>query len=283
MGKRYIMLILEKYIGRHIDKNIFWQTLKDNKISILIFSFALAFYSALVVSIFPTVEKFGGLEEYWAALPEAMKAFFSAQEIGFTTLEGFLTIEFVFMWILITAAFVISLAMKFVVKEVEEGTMELLLSYPISRKKLIISRSLAALIGIFVLISATILAILITAHSKGIEVHEFYVIKFGFVGFFLCLVIYSYSLVFSCIFNERSKASFSVIGLTAVFYILDVFAKLSDKVKDFHFLSIFKYYDPQGVLSKGDIYWSGIGILLLISIICFIISLIVFERKDIKT
>lgn len=283
MGKRYIMLMLEKYIGRHIDKNIFWQTLKDSKISIIIFTLALALYSFMLVSMFPTVNKVSGLTDYWESLPEGMKAFFNIQGVGFDTLEGFLTIEFVFMWILISAAFVISFANKIVTKEVESGTMELLLSYPISRKKLIISRSLVALIGIIILILGTILSILITAHGKDISLHDFRIIKFGFVGFFLCLVIYSYSLLFSCIFDERNKVIFTAVGLTVVFYILDVFSKLSDKIKDFHFLSIFKYYDPQGVLSKGDIYWSGIGILLLISIICFTISLIVFERKDIKT
>jgi len=266
-----------------LDKNIFWQTLKESKVSIIIFALALALYSFMVVSLFPTVNKFSGLTEYWESLPEGMKAFFNIQGVGFDTLEGFLTIEFVLMWILISAAFVISFANKIVVKEVESGTMELLLSYPISRKKLIISRSLVAIIGIFILILATILSILITASSKNISVHWFRIIEFGFVGFFLCLAIYSYSLLFSCIFDERNKVILGAVGLTVIFYILDVFAKLSDKVKDFHFLSIFKYYDPQGVLSRGDIYWSGIGILFLISIICFAVSLFVFEKKDIKT
>lgn len=266
-----------------IDKNIFRQTLKDSKISIIIFALASALYSFMVVSLFPTVNKFSGITEYWESLPEGMKAFFNIQGVGFDTLEGFLTIEFVFMWILISAAFVISFANKSVAKETEDGTMELLLSYPVSRKKLIISRSLVAIIGITILILATILAIIITAHSKSIAIHDFRIIKFGFVGFFLCLAIYSYSLLSSCVFNERSKTIFASVGLTVVFYILDIFAKLSEKIKDFHFLSIFKYYDPQSALSKGDIYWGGIGILLLFSLICFVISLIVFERKDIKT
>lgn len=276
--------MLKEFINQNIfDKNIFRQTLKDNKTIIIIFALALALYSFMLVSLFPTVNKFSGLTEYWDSLPEGMKAFFNIQGIGFDTLEGFLTIEFVLVWILISAGFVISFANKIVVKEIESGTMELLLSYPISRKKLIITRSIVALIGILLLVLATILSILITAHSKGISVHDFRIFKFGFIGFFLCLAIYAYSLLFSCIFDERNKVILASVGLTIALYILDVFAKLSDKVKDFHFLSLFKYYDPQGVLSRGDIYWGGVGILLLFSIICFIISLIVFERKDIKT
>lgn len=262
-----------------MNKNLFLRTVKDNWLRLVIFALVLIFYSWMIVSFFPTIEK--SYANLWENIPEGLKSFFMAQNVAPDTLEGFITVEFVGMWIIIMAAFVISFANKIIVKEIEDGTLELLLSHPVSRSQVVVSRALVLVLGLVLLIIVTVGTILLTAQAKDIEAQAKGYLALGLIGFFLFLAVWSYSLIFSAVFSERSRATFLSTGLTIFFYLFDFLAKYSQTIEKVNFLTIFHYYQPSELLSQGTINWSDAGILLLISLICFSVALIIFKKRDI--
>ena len=73
---------------------IYLRYLKSERVATLLFAlFSLACAYVLVV-IFPAITKIQAAQKYFEALPAFMKALIGEEIIDFTTLEGFLTIEY---------------------------------------------------------------------------------------------------------------------------------------------------------------------------------------------
>jgi len=262
--------------------NIFKRTIAEQKIAFPVHLGSLALYALMIVSSFPSVAKNQqALLQYWDSFPETMKKFLGTQELSIGTFEGFISLEYMLAWQMILIAFAIALATR-LTKETEEGTMELILSYPISRFKLIFSKFVAAaslIIGLSFL-SSIILYLLTFMNEAAISLGR--LMEVSLVSSALFLAFLGIGFFVSAIFNERGKAIAILVGLLVFSYLIDVFANIWNRVKDFHFLSLFKYANMENILKDSTIDPKNLLILFGVGLIGFILAAIIFQRKDIQ-
>lgn len=134
------------------------------------------------------------------------------------------------------SALAVILGASAVTKEVEAGTMELLLAQPISRKRVLLEKYLFNLgvLAVPILVSTllTYPAALIIGESIGMTG----LLIAGLYGFFIIAVVYSFTFFLGVLIDMQMQVIVAGLGLCLTMFILAVFKSTS-------FLSLYGYMD----------------------------------------
>lgn len=260
--------------------NLLKQSLVDRRLSLSIYAASVALYGVLILAIWPSMQT-SGISEMWDRYPESIKKAFGAT-INFAQFDGFITLEYLAqMWVIIMAAFAIGVATASLAGEIEKGTMELLLSQPISRRSIVVTRHIYMSITLIALIAATMLPLMIGAPLVDGELNNKGVAAVSLLAFLFYEAIGSMAFFFSSIASSRGRALFASLGILIASYTLDLLAKFNEFIDNFHFLSLFYYYDPYRYIHDASIAWGDLAVLAAITLICTAAAVTWFERRDI--
>lgn len=254
----------------------------DRRVSLLVYCLGVAAYSLMIIGIWPSMQgNLETLEQLWENYPEGLRAAFGAS-VSITSFDGFLTLEyFSLMWVIIVAAFSISVSTAAFAGEIEKGTMEMLLSQPVSRPVIAFSRMAYHKIGLVLIIAATMMPVIISVPLMDEELNMTGVLALCLLGFMLFLSIGSIGFFFSSFMNDRGRAIFMVVGVLIFSYALDILAQFNDTVESLNFLSLFNYYDPFRYIHDADIAWGDLAVLLVVSFVCSLAATVIFKRRDV--
>ena len=130
-------------------RNVFTKTLRDLRWPTFwtgLSLFAIAGYFTL---LYPTYSKTFDLESLLAKIPPAMRAMIGGQFIDVSSATGFLNIE-LFPLILpaVLAGYAIAQGSGLTAAEESRGTIDVLLSYPVPRWRLVVEKSAAIVISV---------------------------------------------------------------------------------------------------------------------------------------
>ncbi len=262
--------------------NLLVRALLDRRLSLGIYCLGAAAYSIMIIAIWPSMsDDLATLEQLWENYPEGLKAAFGAG-VSITTIDGFLTLEyFALMWVIIVAPFAIAVTTGAIAGEIEKGTMELLLSQPLPRRVIALTRLAYLKIGLALIIAATMLPILIGVPLIDEQASFSGILALSLQGYLLFLAIGGIGFLFSSLASDRGRAVFLAVGVLIFSYALDLLSQFSDIVENFHFLSLFNYYDPYRYLSSADIAWGDLAVLLAIAVATDLAATAIFQRRDI--
>jgi ABC-2 type transport system permease protein len=269
-----------------MNLNLWAQALKERWLSALIFSASLFLYSLTIVAV---TEPFIGepaLRQLLERYPEEVLALAAGglSGVDMFTPEGFLTIEYFALWlIVIVGGFAIAFTTSIVSKEIDDGTISILLTQPLRRNSLILSRFLALTLYLLILLTVAFGSTGLLAPVYGVKLKVSGLLAAGVLAFAFVLVISAYTLLFSVIFKGRGRAIIFSVALFLASHLLNALAELSKTLEKVRFLSFFYYYKPYEALRTGNLPWSDLGLFLTIIIICLLLSLVIFARKDIAT
>lgn len=259
---------------------MFWRALKDLRWTVFWYAVGLIVYGLLILSVYPTVrdnaEQMGQLI---GAFPKPIMEAFGATNM--TSLAGFVGGKFLnVMWPLIMSVFLIMAGTGLVAREVERGTIELLLSVPESRTRLFAAKLCAFLIGILVLVSATVGSLALGAVLVDASLAFENLLSLGAVLAAFSVAVAGYSVLLSSFSKDRGKPAGIAAGITIVFYLAWVVSGLSEDWEWLENVSIFTAFDPQRALQSGQVDATHIAALLAIGLFCVIVALVVFRRRD---
>lgn len=262
---------------------IFWQTIRRKKISLLVYCLAGVLFLWMFVAFFPSIqgeaEKF---EEVFQNYPEEMMKALNIEELKFDQLEKFLTIEqFSIIWPIMLIFLIIAVAGSALSQEIEKGTMEILLSRPVSRLKIFFARYLA---GLLILLTFTIFSIfsvipLAKLHNVDYILENY--ITVAVLGFLFGWAIFSMALMFSSIFSEKSRVYMASGAILLVMYALNVAASLRENLEELKYLSFFNYYDYGQALIHNSIDNASLCVFGSAVVICTIVGAIWFNKRDV--
>lgn len=260
--------------------NIFIKTLYDHRLSVVFWWIGIFLMLVMYVSLFPSMTEQADLAQVFGSMPEAFQNVFGDLSL-IATPEGYLNTElFTLTLPLIFAIVFITLGSGLIIKEEESGTIELLLSRPISRRRIFLEK-LAAMLVIVGIISSSVL----TGLLAGMALVEFPINVFNFIfalknSYFLSLVFGMIAFALAAITPRRGMS----IGVAATLFILSNviagFAGAVDFFNSIKFLSPFYYYQTQEVLFNG-VRWFDLIILTTTSFALAVIGLVSFNRRDV--
>ncbi|MBU1672429.1 MAG: ABC transporter permease [Actinobacteria bacterium] len=265
-----------------MNLNLFKKTVSDRWRSTAVFGGGILAYVLMTTALYPTFRDISGIEELLDKYPKDFLRLFGVESFDITSFGNFVTAELLgLMWVIIVVAFVLGFARSVIAGEIHDGTMELLLSQPISRWSVVTSQALAIAAGIVTLVVVTVLGIVGFGAALGIEI--FYRGFFAFipVGICLLLAIAGYSLLFSTLLKDPRRVVMASAGLTLAFYMLHfagAYWRVADRMDVF---GIFHYYNPASVIDSGTVPVGSLLALLAFAAVGFTASLVVFRRRDV--
>lgn len=263
----------------------FWRTLKDRRILLLIYTFSSVALLWMYIALFPSFSKqSASMEELIKSYPESFLKAFNFDIKSFTTLEGFLATEqFSFVWPMLLMFMTIGYSGYALAGEIEKGTIELLLSQPISRIKLFLGRYLAGILILLVFVVFSIFAAwpLSAVYNISFKAENFVLLVS--LGLMFGLSVLSIGFFVSSFVSDKGKAFFIPGVILILMYVLNIVSSLKEELGDLKYFSFFYYFNPTKALVGGEIdSWSylvflGSGFVLTLA------GLIIFARRDIAT
>jgi len=270
-----------------VKLSLFLSNLKLSRGTLIAWCGLIALYGVFAVYLYPVVSKSNmDYLSYIASLPEAMRAAFGLGNIDVNSLtfnaDTFVAVEFLMFWPLVVCFYAIFAGVS-LSREVERGTLDLLLAQPVSRTRVLLSRYANVLVGILLITAASWLGIAVGAPLAGVSINPGYQALALLQGLLLVAAISSYTLLTSVIFLEPRKALAASGVITAGMYILNfIVPLLSHSFSWLANVSFFHHYNGVQIVRSGALDWTAVIIFAVTFLVCSAASIIIFRRRDLS-
>ena len=233
--------------------SVFLKTLRDTRRGFVWWSVGLVGLTAMMVAVYPSVHGNAALNKLVRDYPKALRGFFGlGGALDYTSAPGYLSIElfsFVVPLLLVIAA--IAAGSGAVAGEEERGTLDLLLSLPVTRTRVVLEKLCALGAELAALGLVLWLALVVGARSAGMEIGAGKLAAAAASAVVLALVYGALALLLGCATGRRG-ASIGIAAAAAVgAYVLNSLAPLAHALAAARKLSPFYYYAADNPLRVG--------------------------------
>ena len=263
-----------------MSKGPFRKLFYDHRISIAGWLIAFVSLTALYVAFFPVMKSSGisaALDSYPPALRDALGLADMTSPAGFIQATVFSLVMPVVMIIFAV------LAGTWVIGDDEAtGTLDLLLSQPISRNRLVLARTAGTLLLVVVYSFSVFASVLVVGsfvdlHPPLMKLLSACVMLALLTATFLMITVF-----ITCLTGQRTVAR-AVSGFIAVMaYLMQNFASQVPDFDSAKYVSLFYYYSGHHPLYNG-FNFSDFSLLFALVILLIFASLIAFGKRDIRS
>lgn len=245
----------------------------------LIIGATVGIVGMVFATIFPSFED-AGAEDIADSFPPAMREMFGVEAMG--SIEGFLAVEvYNFVWVLLFGIYFAYTAGGLIANDRESGYLDLLLTYPISRRQLLVERVGALLVPITLInvLGLIFIFIGVTLIGESIPFNRLVMVHVLSVPYFLvCIGI---GVLFSVIFVRAETAQRLSFGAVFILWLFESITATVDNLDWIGYASPTRYYNPTDILVHGDYAFVHAIIMLIGFAILVIFSSILLQRNDI--
>jgi ABC-2 type transport system permease protein len=234
---------------------------------------------SLYVWMFPSVSEGIDLDAYTETLPPALREAFGLQALG--TIEGFLAAElYAFGWVLLLGIYFAYAAASLVADDVDRGRMDLLLSLPVTRSRVLLEKFASVLVPLVVVnvVTPVVVFLAVLGIDESISIADLAMVHVLSVPYLL--VAASVGLLASVAFDRPSVAQRVAGGGFFGLFLVDSVTAETD-VAWLGALSPSRYYDPTAILVSSEWDLAGAVFLLVTAAVLVGASRAYFRQKDI--
>ncbi len=261
--------------------NLFKGTLHQRRKPLFWFSFSLIAYSWMMVWFWPQM---GGAEyaELAESMPPEMIALFGDADLSLASLGGYFQTEYLgLMWMVVAASALIGFASKAIAGEIGGGTMEILLSQPLSRSKFILTRMGVLVLYVLLLGAATFVPIQILGPGYDIELSaKVFWLLLGLGSLFM-LAIGSFAFMVSALSRDSGRPTVVTSAAIATMWIMSFLADVSDFADALDPFNLLSYWEPGKIINNGALDTNAWWIYGGVSIVFLMIAYVGFMRRDV--
>jgi len=265
-------------------KNVFLKTIYDKRRSILYWALGLLLLAITIEMFYPTVrDSQRAIQQFiFQALPENLTLAFAYDIQNFGTPIGFLNTEmFFFIVPMLVLIFTISSGSDAIAGEEEKGTLDLLLSFPLSRWRLVVEKAAAMVVLTVVLVFVLWVGLSIGA---GIVKMDISLSRLGAMCLSTALLGIDFgmlALALGCATGSRGLAIGGTAGLALLSYFVNALSPVVDTVRHFQNFSLFYYYIGGEPLVNG-LNAGHVVIMLAVAAVILGLAILGFRRRDIR-
>jgi ABC-2 type transport system permease protein len=212
----------------------------------------------------------------------AIKALIGDTLVNIYSFEGVISLKGFSMIGLIIGGWLAFLTASFAAGEIERKTSDLMLSLPVSRAKLLLTRYLSMVPLVALAIVGLFAGIVLGANASGQAVNlEWFVWALIFL-FGFALAAGAMSLFISAISSDGKKAALISIGILALMYFMETIGSQVSYLNPIRLLSLFHYANLAAIINQHILTWADLGVLLAVAAIFVGLALWCFQRRDIN-
>lgn len=263
-------------------KGVFQKTLRDQRWSLLYWGIGLIAMAVIYVVIYPSIAGMESIVQYLEELPEGLMEMFTGGEIiDYTSPVGYFNTElFSFMAPLLFLVFSIGFGTGAIAGEEEKGTLDFLLSNPVSRWRVVVEKFGVMVVGTTLLAFIFWASLAVSIKVIDVDLNLIRLAEAMLGTLVLGLVFGAFSLWLGCLKGSRGLCFGISGGLAVLTYLLYALGSIVDGLKDFRFLSPFYHFLEPNILKNGI---DPVHMLVLIGLVVlfFLLSIPAFTRRDI--
>ncbi|MEV8438725.1 ABC transporter permease subunit [Actinosynnema sp. NPDC051121] len=258
------------------------KSLRDNRGSAVGWGAVLVASAGLQLAVYPAVRDAShDLDRLLDAYPEAFKALFGVQG-SFTSGIGYVQAEvFGFLAPLVLLGVVIGQAARATAAEERAGTLDLLLTNPISRTRVLADKALAVGVNLLAVTAALVAVLVVGGHLAGLDVPASGLVAACAAAAVVALPFGALALLVGAATGRPGWAAAVPVGVAVPAFLLDALSALSDDVRPWRVLSPFHHAAIDDALA-GHPDWGGLAVLLLVTAALLGAAVVTFQRHDVK-
>lgn len=258
-----------------------WKTNRGFALFSVVF---ISFLQFLILYLVTTIDTTSILQAILEQLPDKMRLFLNDSFFSTLTFDGAAAFGFNHPLVLALLAInAINIPVHHISREIESGTLELILSYPLKRNSLVVSLWLSGSLVLHFIIMAALLgsySSILLFHQLSVEI-AIRLLMIAFNLWLLFLFVFTFTLLISVFAKMGTKAGNISAVVVLVFYLLYFLAQLWDVLEFTKPFNIFSYYEPQKLMFEQGNFLRDILVLGSLCIVCFGTLLWKFEKRDI--
>lgn len=226
------------------------RTLFERRRGLLGWAVGVAALAALIAVYWPAVRDSPELQSFTRGLPEAMRALVGEGDYG--TAIGFLNAElFAFMMPLLFLIVAIGFGAGAVTREEERGTIDLLLSTPLTRRRMLTEKLIGGTVVLAALGVVLFVSLVLSDWAVGMGVGAGPLAAISLAVVLVALPFGALALLIACATGSHGLALGLASTAAVAAYMLDALAPLIDSLAGWQDLSPFAWYASDEVLARG--------------------------------
>ena len=260
--------------------NIFKRELKANLKSLLIWGVVVILFTILGVSKFSAYYNNPDMLSFLNSLPESVLKILNTAAFNLTTVTGFFGIMFTYSALLLS----ISAAMwgsDIIAKEQRDKTVEFSLTLPVTRSRVVFSKTLAALVNCVILLLITWGVSIITAQPYQPDAEFYRFMALCILALFILQPVFlSIGVLLGCALKRYKMASSTALFVLLGTYFISVATTLNSNLGFLKVFSPFAYFDPAAMLHDSSINLGFVGLSIAIVAVSLFAARTNYEKRD---
>lgn len=261
---------------------MFKRELRYNFKNFMIWTIIILILFGVVFAIYPSIassENIKSIDELAQIFPSEILSAFNMDIASLSTVFGWIKSEGFVMILLIVAVYAGILGSNILVKEENDKTIEYLNSLPISREKIVLSKSFVGIIYVLLIITVIAIFNFIGLELSGDYNREQYLLM-SITPIFSSLVIYALCLFVST-FTHKTKNTLGLsLGIVFISFTFNAISGIDNSVAWLKYISVFALADIRNVILNIEINPIMVIISFLITFILILLSIINYKRKN---
>ncbi len=263
--------------------SVFLETLRQTWKQMVYWGVGLAAMALLVILMLPLFDM-QQMKDLLASFPAVILAMIGVgNELEiFATNEGFVAVGFFGKSLLIFAVYPVVMGMRITANEEDNGTMDMLLSLPVQRARVIIEKFLAYSVSIIGVVLLIYFGMHLGVLLGGVELDVGRLAEVTFYLIPLMVFTMAATLLIGVVVRRRQVALGIITAYIILSYMLQTIGLAAEGTvaEPIGAISFFTYYNTGDILTQGYI-WPHIAGFVVLTAALLLLSLHRYERRDI--
>lgn len=235
---------------------VFEKAFYDSRRTVLWLCIGLGVYALFTAGLFPSIAESG--EEYnelLESMPESLTGLFGTDgtTLDFTHPVGYLSVEFMTWAMLILGAIVMMQAFNAVTNAERDGTMDVMMAFPVSRRQVLAGRYLNTIVTLLIVLTAICGTLLVSTRIWpvfDILAGDLLTIVYGSLLILVPYATFTYALT-SFVPSSKKWAGSLAYAVFFGMYLVHGLSGSSDVLTDIRPFLLFDYYNAVQVAREG--------------------------------
>jgi ABC-2 type transport system permease protein len=263
---------------------VFKNTLKRNWRSMLSWGIGLGLIGYLQVALLPNTDSLQQMANLMETLPPVLlQAIGGADVAAIATPEGYLSFRYFGLMVIVFAVYAINAGLNVTATEEDKGILDVVLSQPLPRWRLVIEKFLAyalLIVGIIVISFLGLWLGVVSAPAFSIDTIK---LLQGSVNFLpSTLLVLAATMLIAALTRRRGTAATLATMFLVGSYFLDFLGRTVSEtiINSLSVFSFFTYYDGGNVMQHG-LNWGNVVLLVGTTALLTACAVWAFQRRDI--
>lgn len=256
--------------------------LKNNLKSFIYWGLSICILIAILVLAYPAaIAKMSNLGDVINSMPKELIVAFNLENYDWSKVLNYLSYEYQYIF-LACSIYAVTVGALIFSKEESNKTISLVYSKPITRNQIFFSKLFVTIITILMF---NVVLFLFTSISLKLgiqnQIIDYKAVFNLYLALFLIQMVFMSIGIFTAVIMKKSKGAATIVSGFVIFsYLIGIFSKITESIKNFIYISPLHYFPPEEVVRTGEFSSKYLIISACVVILSILVSWKVYQKKD---